>query len=284
MSQTPRILIVEDDKFWIDNCRRALGNYPLEIQDAMKVSHALDALQKTCFATVLVDLEIPGLRDDIFGGFEVLQAARNLNPYTELVVITAHREEAVLNQVSEHQVMLCITKPVQFRELQFAAETTLAAWGRRLDSLVDVLECFPTCERLLADRKHNRPPFKVVNEYDVQDLLHSILRPSYPDIVAEEHAPKRAGSSKRLDFVIPGLETVIETKMIRSKTHAKKIADELDIDVRNYPAHSSCKRLLCFVYDPDRLIVDPRKLEKDLSGDVTQKGKTVDVCVLIRPA
>ncbi len=282
MSQRPHIMIVEDDRYWIDSYRRMLRNRPVEIHDAMKVQNAIDKLDKECFASVFVDLEMPGRKENSFGGFDVLEAGREANPYTELVVITAHDEQEILSQLAQHDVSLCITKPVEFRELQLATDLVVLTWQRRIYTILRVLQTFSTCGRLLADRKHNRPNFKITNEYDVQDLLHVILKPFYPDIEPEEYTLKRAGSQKRIDLVIKGLEMVIEIKMVRSKTHAKSIADELDIDIRNYPSHPSCKRLLCFVYDPKCLISDPRKLERDLSGESTQKSKAIDVTVLVR--
>jgi CheY-like chemotaxis protein len=284
MSERQRVLIVEDDKFWIDNCRRALKNQPVEIHDAMRAQQAIDILQRECFAAVFVDLEVPGIKENVFGGFEVLEHVRDINPYTETVVITAHEEQEVLNRVAKYEVSLCITKPVNFREIQFATELIVTAWERRLDWLFNVLETFSTCADILSDRKHNRPSFKISNEYDVQDILHVILKPFYPDIVPEEHTAKRAGSEKRIDFVVKGLETVIEVKMIRSKEHARRLADELDVDIRNYHTHPACKRLICFVYDPKRLISDPRRVEKDLSGETTQKGKTINVTIIVRPS
>ncbi|MCK4784580.1 MAG: response regulator, partial [Desulfobacteraceae bacterium] len=112
MDYHPHILIVEDDKLWIDNCRRALKDHRVEIKDAMRAQDAIDLIQKDCFAAVFVDLEIPGMKECIYGGFEVLESGRDLNPYTEMVVITEHEEDEVLSRVREHDVLLCIRKPV----------------------------------------------------------------------------------------------------------------------------------------------------------------------------
>ena len=283
MDYHPRMLIVEDDKLVIDNCRRALRDHRVEIKDAMRAQDAIELLQKDCFAAVFVDLEIPGMRESIYGGFEVLQCGRELNAYTEMVVITEHKEEEVLSRVWQHDVSLCIGKPVDYREILFAAQLLVSGWEKRIDRLFGVLEGFSVSHGLLAARKHNRPNVNVTNEYDVQDLLHVILKPFYPDIAPEEYTPKRAGQQKRIDLVIKGLQTVVEIKMIRSKAHAKRVTDELDVDIANYPTHPSCRRLMCFVYDPKQLIGDPRGIEKDLSREVTQKGKTIDVAVVVRP-
>jgi hypothetical protein len=47
----------------------------------------------------------------------------------------------------------------------------------------------------------------------------------------------------------------------------KEIGDELTIDIARYKSHQNCKTLVCFVYDPDERIRNPRGLEQDLSGN-----------------
>lgn len=284
MSVQSKVLVAEDHKLWIENCRDALRNHPVEVVGAVDGAEAIEKIQNTCFAAAFVDLEIPGTKGDKYGGFEILKALQDMNPYTQAVVITQHEEDSILSQVAKHNVSLCMRKPVNFREIQFATELIIEKWVGYRDLLVRVLDQFSSYQSILRDRKHNRPDFKIANEYDVQDLLHVMLKPFYPDIVPEEHTLKRGGSQKRIDFVIKGLETVVEIKMARGKTHAKQIADELDIDIRNYPSHPACRELLCFVYDPKGVVTDARSIEKDLSGSVTQKNKTIDVTVIIRPA
>jgi hypothetical protein len=107
------------------------------------------------------------------------------------------------------------------------------------------------------------------------------MKPYFPDVITEEYTLKRAGKTKRLDLVIKGLETVIETKMVRNKEHGSRIADDLDIDIRGYVAHPHCRRLFCYVYDPKHHIKDPRMVERDLSGEASQDTKMIDVSVII---
>ena len=80
--------------------------------------------------------------------------------------------------------------------------------------------------RKLSDRAHGRPAFIIENEYDVQDLVETVLRGAAVDVVREEWTPRRAGSAKRIDLVAPSLAAVIECKIVRDKGHARSIADE----------------------------------------------------------
>lgn len=104
------------------------------------------------------------------------------------------------------------------------------------------------------------------NEYDVQDLLHAMLRPWISDIRPEECTPSYAGSSTRMDFLLPAHGLVIETKVIRDRAHAKHVGDELIIDIDHYRRHPDCKRLWCVVYDPDQLVTNADGLKNDLEG------------------
>ena len=72
---------------------------------------------------------------------------------------------------------------------------------------------------------------------------------------------------------------VVEIKKTRSKLGAREIGNELLIDIGRYQAHPGCKTLICFVYDPDGRIANPRGLEADLNKKVNE----LDVRVFIRP-
>ena len=52
------------------------------------------------------------------------------------------------------------------------------------------------------------------------------------------------------------LGSVIELKFVRDRTHAKRIGDELIIDIEHYRVHPQCKTLGCVVYDPDNLLIE----------------------------
>lgn len=282
MAWKPRLLVVEDDRYWIDHYKVALKNLSIEVYDAQRVRDAIDSLRRQSFSGIAVDLEIPGIKDGALGGFEVLEAAQSLNPYAELLVITGHTEHPILDRVSRMNID-SITKPVDHRELIISVVSLIRAWERRFYLVNHILESFLDCHAVVDARGHSRPAFRLVNEYDVQDLLHTIMKAHFPDVIAEEYTLKRAGKTKRLDLVVNGLETVIETKMIRSKDHGNQIANELDIDIRGYVAHPNCRRLFCYLYDPKHHVKDPRIVEHDLSGETSQNGRTIDVAVMIRP-
>lgn len=133
----------------------------------------------------------------------------------------------------------------------------------------------------LTHRRKGVQPLSFGNEYDVQDLLHALLRPWIGDIRPEEFTPSYAGSSTRMDFLLPAHELVIETKIVRDRAHAKRIGDELIIDIEHYRRHPSCRTLWCVVYDPDHLITNAQGLRDDLDGKRKSKDGEVTVKTFI---
>jgi hypothetical protein len=104
--------------------------------------------------------------------------------------------------------------------------------------------------RQLRVRHDGRPTLEIRDEYDVQDLLHALLRVDFDDVRTEEWTPSYAGGSARMDFLLKAEQIVIE--------------DELIIDVSRYKEHRDCRCLVCLVYDPDGIIGNPRGAEADL--------------------
>ncbi|EPH6761937.1 transposase [Cronobacter dublinensis] len=133
----------------------------------------------------------------------------------------------------------------------------------------------------LTHRRKGSQPLSFDNEYDVQDLLHSLLRPWIQDIRPEEFTPSYAGSSTRMDFLLPAHRLVIETKIVRDRNHAKKVGDELIIDVEHYRRHNDCEFLWCVIYDPNHYITNSQGLKIDLEGERISKDGSIKVKVFV---
>ena len=68
-----------------------------------------------------------------------------------------------------------------------------------------------------------------------------------------------------MDFLLRNERIVVEVKKTRAGLNAATLGDELIIDIHHYQAHPSWRTLICFVFDPDGRIANPRGLENDLS-------------------
>lgn len=116
----------------------------------------------------------------------------------------------------------------------------------------------------LAHRHDGRETLRIQDEYDVQDLLRALLSLYFDDVRPEEWTPSYAGSSLRIDFLIPEIEAVIEVKKTRPTMTDKTLSEELIVDIEKYQAHPTCKKIYCFVYDPDMILRNPAAIRNDL--------------------
>lgn len=138
------------------------------------------------------------------------------------------------------------------------------------DVVVNLAERLHAVVRQLRQRREVRPTLDVVDEYDVQDLFHTLLTIHFDDIRKEEWAPSYAGGASRMDFRLPEIEAVVETKMTRPNLSTRQLGEQLIVDIAKYKQHPGCRTLFCVVYDPDGRISNPRGVENDLTKDNDQ--------------
>lgn len=144
--------------------------------------------------------------------------------------------------------------------------------------LIQIFNKFHSVARQLRDRHDKRPTLEVEDEYDVQNLLHAILRIDFEDIRPEEWTPNCAGKSSRMDFLLKEEQAIIEVKKTRKNLTEKEIGDQLIVDIKRYQSHQDCSELYCFIYDPEERIGNPVAVENDLSTE-----SPFPVHVFVRP-
>lgn len=148
-----------------------------------------------------------------------------------------------------------------------------------LQQLRLIAERFHQVARQLRHRQHGRQTLEVADEYDVQDLVHALLRIFFDDVRAEEYTPSYAGKSTRMDFLLKNERVVVEVKKTRQSMSAGDFGTQLIDDAARYASHPDCDALVCFVYDPEGILPNPRGLEADL----TRASDPLPVYVIIRP-
>ncbi len=137
---------------------------------------------------------------------------------------------------------------------------------------------FHKVARQLRTRYNDRPTLEIEDEYDVQDLLHSLLQLYFDDVRREEWTPSYAGGNSRQDFLLKTEKVVVEVKKTRASLKDKNLGEELIIDIEKYKSHPDCDNLICFVYDPEGRLGNPKGIMNDLNN--THKGF---VEVIIKP-
>jgi hypothetical protein len=140
--------------------------------------------------------------------------------------------------------------------------------NERIDAVQIILEIagkFKAISRQLKIRHSNRHTIEIKDEYDVQDLFHSLLRLFFGDIRGEEWVPSYAGGNKRTDFLIPAHSIAIELKHSRPSMTSRDLGEQLVVDIANYQKHPSVRIIICLVFDYEGNIVNPIGIERDLT-------------------
>jgi hypothetical protein len=146
--------------------------------------------------------------------------------------------------------------------------------------LAAVLRRLPIMLRTLSElRPEWSMPDAIRDEHDLQVVVGALLRTLFDDVRPEDYVPSKGGRNSRVDFVIPEVGVVIETKMTRPGLNALKVSEELLIDSGRYPNHPDCDAIIALVYDPNHRITNPKGLERDLTMR-TQSGLSFQ-CVVI---
>lgn len=145
--------------------------------------------------------------------------------------------------------------------------------------LQNIFEKFHSVVKQLRNRHDGRSTLEIDDEYDVQDLLHALLRLYFEDIRNEEWTPSYAGGSSRMDFLLKEENIVIEVKKTRKNLSDKELGKQLIEDKEKYKAHQGCKKLICFTYDPEGRIVNPKGIQNDLN----RQDEDFEVDIVIKP-
>lgn len=155
-------------------------------------------------------------------------------------------------------------------EIESGEISTIPDTSNPLKIIENICDRFHLVARQLRERYSERETIDIQDEYDVQDLFHALLHLEFEDIRPEEWAPSNAGKSTRVDFLLKPERIVVEVKKTRKGLGAKEVGSQLIEDIHRYSSHPDCDALVCFVYDPDGRVANPRGLESDLNKNTDE--------------
>jgi hypothetical protein len=150
------------------------------------------------------------------------------------------------------------------------------------DSLVERLCArLPKAAQILSNRtRKDKGPYVIKDEYDVQDLLHAMLRAYLKYSVQEDPLGKVAGAkSGRADISIEELGTLIEVKYVHGPDDQKRLFEEFSQDLVLYTQWARLKHLIYLIYNSSDLR-DAEQFEK-LSHEYEVNGKRFRVKVIL---
>jgi hypothetical protein len=159
-----------------------------------------------------------------------------------------------------------VIEQLQFMEAASPGTPAEAPEIPPLERLLGMLSRFHRVVLQLRVRQRGRSRFIVADEYDVQDLLHALLKIDFADVRAEEWTPSYAGGAARMDFLLRPEGIVLEAKKTREGLGERELGDQLIVDIARHASHPSCRTLVCFVYDPEGAVRNAEGLRADLEA------------------
>lgn len=113
------------------------------------------------------------------------------------------------------------------------------------------------------------------NEFDVQRMLYSLLRPIFPTVRLEVY-DDTGYSGIRYDIVLKHYDIVIEVKCTRQSMSERTLSEELSADGFNYNG----KYLFMFIYDKDNIIKNPDAFKLAFKRDLRSFDKNIEAFIL----
>ncbi|MDH3393371.1 MAG: response regulator [Desulfobulbaceae bacterium] len=108
-----RLLVVDDEAIVGKRLKQVYGKLGFEVECFTQPADALAAMARQPFEIVVTDLRMDGI-----DGWEVLRQARELNPATRVIVITAYVQEETTLKASQQGAFDIIAKPFRLEELR----------------------------------------------------------------------------------------------------------------------------------------------------------------------
>jgi len=138
-------------------------------------------------------------------------------------------------------------------------------------------------KEMYQEKVHGNGTFKqedlgkiiIGNEYDVQRMLYSLIRPIFPSARLEVNGDT-GYSGMRYDIFIENYDTIIEVKCSRPSMKERDLTEELGADGFNYKA----KYLIMFIYDKDVIIKNTEAFKIAFKRDVKCFDKNIEVFIL----
>ena len=125
--------------------------------------------------------------------------------------------------------------------------------------LESLLRRLPLVARQLRDRQGDRPPFRVDDEHDLEDLLRALLPLHFDDVRYERRTPSY-GPGIRTDFLLAPSAIALTTKRMKPTLRPELLREQVCEDIAYY-RQRNCRALSVCIFDPERLLSGPEQLE-----------------------
>lgn len=122
-------------------------------------------------------------------------------------------------------------------------------------------------------RKEDLENIRIGNEYDVQRIVYSLIKPLFLDARLEV-VDDTGYSSVRYDIDIKSCNVTIEVKCSRASMSERRLHEEMGADSFHYKR----KNIIFFVYDKENIVENIDSFKKAYKRNFD--GKLIDVVVI----
>jgi len=119
-TEPPRVLAVDDEQVVCESIRRVLSEEGYEVATTTSSKQGLDMLRKDRYDLLLLDIKMPEM-----DGIELLKAARELSPDTEVLIVTGYATIETAVEAIKLGAFDYLEKPVSPPQLLVAAARAL---------------------------------------------------------------------------------------------------------------------------------------------------------------
>jgi DNA-binding response OmpR family regulator len=120
--RTPRVLVVDDERFFREAIREALASAGIACETVDSGGAALAAVEESDFGVVVLDVGLPGT-----SGIEVLKRLREQDPSLRVIMLSGHNEQAAVLEALRLEACDYLAKPLHDEELVLTVRRALRA-------------------------------------------------------------------------------------------------------------------------------------------------------------
>lgn len=147
--------------------------------------------------------------------------------------------------------LCCIEDDYDDYSDEFSRSTAILIIKKILNNFYMHIESMYECEvhKKAGITKENLDKIKIVNEYDVQRILYSIIKPIFPEARLEVQNDTGFGAV-RYDIIIEKFSIIVEVKCSRKSMTERTLTEEIGSDIVHYKGEN----IFFFIYDKEKII------------------------------
>ncbi|MGB2698046.1 MAG: response regulator [Candidatus Zixiibacteriota bacterium] len=113
LTQKEKILIVDDEEIMRSFLLDVFMDEGYDLDSAANGEEALEKISRNQYQLIITDIRMPGV-----DGTEVLKKAKELNPKTEVIIITGYASPQIKQECQKLGAAYYIAKPFQINQIR----------------------------------------------------------------------------------------------------------------------------------------------------------------------